>query len=343
MPSPGTVLIRADGSHTKGLGHVYRSSNLARELIARGHEVVICTRSNEVSERLFAEIGCPLHVLDTEGADYVPAEILRDTSPDVMLLDLLETEEDPLKALRQRSPARLISIDDAGAGLRLADVVINALATRWGRHQQKEVCAKLYEGLAYMILSDEICARIGAWRPMTDRPTARVLMAFGGSDTHNMSERALAALSAAPRPIEVRLNLGPAAQPSSRLENAIQGSPHEVTVLRETPDLVDEFLAADLVVCGGGLMIYELAALGVPAAAVATEPHEVTNVEHMAAAGSAVALGTADSFDPPRAAKTIAELLADEEARRSMSSKGPAVIDGRGLERCVEIIEDLMG
>ena len=88
-------------------------------------------------------------------------------------------------------------------------------------------------------------------------------------------------------------------------------------------------------------MLYELAALGVPAAALAAEEHEVLNIRYWANAGSAADLGDWRAFDPGRIAAAIAALIADRAARAAMSAAGRTAVDGGGLARCLAVLDGL--
>lgn len=330
------ILIRVDGDHAIGLGHIYRMRALAQALVAEGAEVRVLTLAGTVGATLLRDAGLTVEELPRSDDHESLRRLVSVWRPAVVVIDTLETTDDTLAALRPENGA-LVTIDDVGAGLRLADAVINPIVFHWGRYRAEECRARLFEGPAYMMLQPEARER-AAHDPAIPPRAERLLLTFGGTDTRNVTERVLEAVNRLDGPLTLRVNLGPGAAPSPRFDAAAAKTPHRLTVMRGCPSLIAEFAAADLVLCAGGVMLYEVAALGVPAAAVATEDHETTNIAYWAARGTAVPLGHHAALDPGRVAEEVGRLLNDQPARRAMSMRGRALVDGRGLARCVAVI-----
>lgn len=331
-----TVLIRVDGTPERGLGHVVRMQRLAAGLGARGHRIAFATIAGTLGERVLGEAGLLCHPLaSAEPASF--AALVAEQAPRLVIFDVLDTDAALMDAAGGRP---VLCFDDCGAGLARAAAVINPIVFHWGRYAVADCRARLYEGPAYMILPPEIAAlRDGRGGP--ERPGLRLLLAFGGTDTHGVTPRMVENLNRAAPPLSLRINLGPGAAPSAALDRAVAGSPHAIQVLDGVPSLLAEFAAADLVVCGGGIMLYELAALGVPAAALATEDHEAVNIAWFTARGTAIDLGHHHALAAAEAARRLVETLTDRSARAGLAGAGPALVDGRGLERCVTVVEDL--
>lgn len=329
---PSSLAIRADASPQRGLGHLVRMGRLADALTARGHGVRFLTDAGSLGERLLREQGRDIAIMD--GADDFATLTRVTATVDLTVFDVLDTRDDEIDAV---STGHMVCFDDCGAGLRRAAAVINPIVFSWNRYLPG--CRQgLFEGPDYMILPP----RLVAARPMVAAKAHRLLMAFGGTDTHGLSGRMLTLLGALPRSLHVRLNLGPGAVPSPTLEQAVRTSLHRVDILRGVPDLVAEMVRADLVICGGGIMLYELTAMGVPCAALATEDHEVLNIAWFAGQGCIADLGNHAVLTADILAKRVTPLLDDGAVRRRLSDTGKATVDGQGLSRVVTIIEDLL-
>lgn len=342
VPQPLTgrrVLIRVDGDHLIGLGHIYRMRTLAQGLASRGAEVTMLTLAGTVGGALLREAG--LRVREVARADDHAAlrSVVGALQPAIVIVDILETTTEALRALRPEGGS-LLTVDDVGAGLRLADAVINPIVFHWGRYRPEDSRARLFEGPAYMILQPEV-AGYTAHAPEISPLGERVLLAFGGTDTRNVTERMLEALNRVGRTLTLRVNLGPGAIPSSRFDTAVTGTLHRLTVMRGCPSLIAEFAAADLVICAGGVTLYELAALGIPAAAVATEDHEAVNIAYWTAQGTTIPLGYHATLDLDHVAGEVEKLLSDRPMRQSMAMRGHALVDGRGLSRCLDVIAEI--
>ncbi|CAO3460729.1 hypothetical protein [Azospirillum argentinense] len=335
MPAAG-ILIRVDGDHAIGLGHIFRMRALTQRLIGNGFPVALAVQRETPGEMVLREAGLTVHGLADDEA-FLP--LARNCGARVVILDVLNTSVDLLRTLRQTGIRRLVTLDDEAGGLEEADLVINAIVSLAGRYDAAACRAQLYEGPAYMILQPEM-VRSGPPQPAPDR-ARRLLLCFGGSDTRGLSARVLTALGTLPGPLDLHLNLGPAALQDEELISARMASPHLVTVMRGVPDLAACFQSMDLVLCAGGIMLYELAALGVPAAAIAAEPHELATVDFFAGAGCALNLGYYATLEPNDLTVRLASLLNSAARRRDMARCGPLLVDGEGLGRCVRLIGEL--
>ncbi|GAA4247962.1 hypothetical protein GBZ26_09870 [Azospirillum formosense] len=335
MPA-AEILIRVDGGHVIGLGHIFRMRALAHRLIGNGFSVALAVRRETPGETVLREAGLVVHGLADDEA-FLP--LAQTCGAGIVILDVLNTSVDLLRALRRAGIRRLVTLDDEAGGLMEADLVINSIVSLAGRYDATACRAQLCEGPAYMILQPEM-ARSGPPRPVPDR-ARRLLLCFGGSDTRGLSARVLSALGALPGPLDLHLNLGPAALQGQGLISARIASPHPVTVMRGVPDLAACFRNMDLVLCAGGIMLYELAALGVPAAAIASEPHERATIDFFVGAGCVLDLGYYETLRPSDLTARLASLLDSAARRRDMARCGPLLVDGGGLERCVRLIGKL--
>lgn len=339
MTAPGKIILRADGDHQIGLGHIYRGLALGNALSTARWQVSYVTLGDTMGEQMFRQTGKPVYTVTDRNGPYVTPDVLTTIEPDVVLLDTLDSDQPRLQSLKGSTSARLIAMDDTKAGLDLADVVINAIVAHHGTYSADSIQAALYEGPAYMILNGDIVGVMGS-KGGVAKQAKKILLSFGGTDTHNVTERMLDALNEISDRFDIRINLGPASEPTGRLEKVTAASPHKVTVLRGVPSLIAEFAAADLVVCAGGISLYELAAIGVPAAAIATEPHEVDTIHYCATHRTCLDLGWERDMDFALAATAISDLATDLSARQEMVRKGPLLVDGQGLERCINIITE---
>jgi spore coat polysaccharide biosynthesis predicted glycosyltransferase SpsG len=302
------VLIRADGSHAIGLGHIFRMRTLANGLKAKGARVAFISLADHPSLELLKAAG--ITVLAFDGPDY--HLVLRDTidsiKPDLVIQDVLDTSHESMAELRSLTSAMIVNIDDTAAGLEAADMVINSMVFHWNRYGKEKVKALLFEGPRYAILQPGIGTLIRREKYIHEHAT-EILIAIGGTDTHFVTQRALLSLNAVKTALNVRINMGPGSRISTQLERAIGSSPHRITLDRSNPDLLGAMFDADLVVCGGGTMLYELAAMGVPSACIATEPHEVLNMKYWEDQGATVALGWEKDLDGYSVSRTLNTLI----------------------------------
>jgi UDP-2,4-diacetamido-2,4,6-trideoxy-beta-L-altropyranose hydrolase len=145
----------------------------------------------------------------------------------------------------------------------------------------------------------------------------RVLVSVGASEIAGGPALADAVAAALPG-AEVRFVAGPYAEapPGGR-----------VAVVRAPSDLLDELLAADLVVSAAGQTMLEAACAGTPCVAVELAENQRRQLHALADAGAVV------PATPDTAADAVAALAADPERRRALAERAPVVVDGFGALR----------
>jgi spore coat polysaccharide biosynthesis predicted glycosyltransferase SpsG len=144
-----------------------------------------------------------------------------------------------------------------------------------------------------------------------------VLVSVGGSGIAGGGALAHAVAETLPG-AEVRFVAGPYAD---------EAPDERVHVVRAPGDLLDELLAADVVVSAAGQTMLEAACTGTPCVAVEFAENQRRQLTALADAGAVV------PATPDTAAAAVAGLAADPERRRALAQRSPAVIDGFGALR----------
>jgi spore coat polysaccharide biosynthesis predicted glycosyltransferase SpsG len=109
-------------------------------------------------------------------------------------------------------------------------------------------------------------------------------------------------------------------------------------------DLMRALVVADVAVVAGGVTLYEVCALGVPAVGLAVVPEQLAAIRRFSREGAALDAGDA-STDPgaiDAAARGVARLIGSAALRRSSSARARALVDGRGTRRVARHVQALM-
>jgi spore coat polysaccharide biosynthesis protein SpsF len=326
-----SVFFRVDGGRSIGMGHVVRCLSLAGVLRnMHGCQVAFCMNQDEVGISRVQTLGWP--VLPVGLGDFG-----NEARGDALVVDLAGgVPAEIVLSLREKHPRTLIVLMDGACTGRLeADLVVSPLerlpeAASWvGFRGQR------YEGPSYAIL-DPVFAHVPR-RSTTANNVRRVLVTMGGSDPHQLTLQALRALDEMPDVFETTVALGPAFLHDSALRSWLATARRQYEIRREDC-LRDLMVASDLAVVSFGTTVYEMAAVGLPAVALAISEDHAQAAEIFARDGTLVTLGLFSSLTAKKLQGAVRELINDSARRLSMAQWGQDLVDGRGAERVAELL-----
>jgi CMP-N-acetylneuraminic acid synthetase/spore coat polysaccharide biosynthesis predicted glycosyltransferase SpsG len=306
----GTVVFRLRANRLVGSGHLYHCLQLAEELADQEIRFLLVD-CDEFVGRILTERGYR-HRPETDLAADLAA--LRGPGINVVVNDVLDTLETDLLVQRVAG-FRVVSIEDLGAGPRLAEWVVNALYPAG-----PDPLAHVDAGARWAPLRGEFCDLPP--KAVRDRPE-RVLLTFGGTDPAGLSTRFARALVGRVDAV-VTVVLGPGI-PDVAL-------PDGVVVRRSVASMAAEMSAADVVVTSAGRTVYEAAATGTPVVVVAQNAREATHA-HLGFDSGVVFLGLGPLVDDEHVVSVVGRLLGDVSLRRELSGRLRASVDTRGSER----------
>ncbi len=339
------LLIRADASAEIGAGHVMRCLALAQGWQDRGGRALVATA-----------MGHPAIAgrLDEEGVEVHPLAAAPGSAEDVELTARLAREAGAawavvdgyhFDAVYQRrlkdAGLRVLWIDDeAHTEHYLADLVLNQNPHAEPRlYARRERHARLLLGPRFALLRREF----RRWRRRERRIQNRarqVLITLGGSDPHNVTAKILRELQdAGDRGLAARVVLGGLNPHLDEARAAAESSRIPVEILHDISDMVPLMAQADLAVAAAGSTTWELLYMGLPAILLVFAPNQEPIAREVARRGAALDLGWHQELSAAAVAAAVAELAGSPEARARMSRIGRFWVDGRGVERVLDAIE----
>jgi spore coat polysaccharide biosynthesis predicted glycosyltransferase SpsG len=311
--------ICLESSHARGLGHLFRSLNLARELQRRGHGVTLLVNDDAASLRVLREHGHAPLVVD-----------LRDLSGgwertlaarhgfSVWIDDRLDTDAAHAAHVRAAGIA-LVTFDDRGSGAALADLHVAALAFESGQLVGKRVL----RGVDYLILNPDLAR----YQRLRGAPGS-LLVTLGGSDTYGATVKVVGQLVA--RGLDATVVVGPAFAHRQAL-NAVLTDAFKLRV--GVPSMAEEMSRHELAITGGGITPFEANATGLPCLVVANEDFEIPVGRELARLGGALFAGHHEAID-------LSALDSPLPLER-MSRAGMAKVGLGGTARVVDALEGL--
>ena len=292
--------LAVNASLSLGFGHAVRCRRIARAF--DGHAAIYPL--SEACRRFFEASGFGSEILDWRS----------DALPAVMVTDLREAH--PIThAIRSQGSVH-ISIHDMGLAQCLSDIAIDgsvANVVPYAHHQDQ----KLFLGPSYMIT-----------RPVTRAAAAdiedTVLVTAGGGASAEFARRIA----------DQMIPLGIRVVPTTGFSSNPRNPP--------TPDSQIEHAMATcrFAISAAGTTLYDLLASGVPTISVAVDRIQLRTAEEFQQLGATVCAGLLDRLSSSELLDRCREMLGNKILVSQMVSTGRNIVDGKGLSRVIDIIEN---
>jgi spore coat polysaccharide biosynthesis predicted glycosyltransferase SpsG len=164
---------------------------------------------------------------------------------------------------------------------------------------------------------------------------------MGGSDTYGATVIVAKLLKNLRKDITVHFFLGPSFKHSEQLLNTLTNNPYNFEIYNFTKNLLGKLNNMDIVICGGGLTLFEVCAMGLPSMALANELHEIETINYFESKGATINLGYLYAINPSSIRDKINTLLIGKKNYLDKISQNAFNMKVNFDERKIfEIIED---
>jgi len=349
-----TIVMAGGGSG----GHVVPLLAVARELEARGHELIFIGTRTGFEAKLVPAAGFPLEFIEIGGLKRVGlARTLR------TLIQLPLSIRRVLRLLAKYRPAAVFSLGGYAAG----PVVLAALSKRLplivmepnampgltnrqvGRFVYRALlgfadASRFFPPGKSEVTGLPVRSEFFGIAPKAREVKLTVLITGGSQGSRTLNEAARGSWSyfrEAKFPVRFIHQTGAAAYEKLAPKFAEAGMEGEM--VRFIEDMPEAFRRADLVVCRAGAgAVAELAAAGKPAILVplptAADQHQLRNAEAFEKAGAAVLVLDKD-MDGGRFFEEVAKLQANQEVLRRMGEKARTLAHPDAARRAADVVE----
>lgn len=324
-------IICIEASHQRGMGHLFRGMHLGQALSRSGHGVSFVINRDRASIDVLRSRGFSPDIVDSYHSENWESPIIARHAPDWWINDRMDTDEGHARTVTAAG-VRMATFDDHGGGAGLAAYdflpldLCPASPLPNGRY-----------GPRYLVLDPAIKDFREARKSRS--PGNSVVVTMGGSDTYGVSPAVVQALAAGTPQASLQVVAGPNFRHHEQLLDAARRVPNPPRVLERVDSLTALMAEADLVVCGGGVTLFEAAALGVTALTVANETHEIPVAEWFARQGFSLHAGFHRDDFADALSRDAEVLLNDAEKRRRMGERGMALVDLGGAESIISLLE----
>lgn len=252
------VAIYVNGNNKRGIGHIYRSLEIADEFLVKPD---IYFDTNQTDLAVFGDTKhnlCPINGI----AELY--QICQKKQYTIFINDILTTSIDYMIGLRSVLPnAKIVNFEDDGEGQIKADLVFNAL---YQSSDQPQVKA----GEQYYIASKTFMF----YEPIRIKDKVkRVFISFGGADPQNYSDRLLSMISKEEyKNYYFIVVLGRA---KYNVESLLDYNRYNnIEVFYNVENMPELMSSCDIGITSRGRTGYELAFLGIPSIAMAQNKRE---------------------------------------------------------------------
>ena len=349
------VGIRVDGGQGIGMGHIMRCLALAREFRRTGKSVYFICKVAEGTKKMIEE-GFEVIVLD-RGEDkkidvnlepgpnllkeaYEMIPMIDQKKIEVLIIDTYDVSIEYFSALKTRVK-KLVYIDDLKKAVHPVDMVINGnLTSEYMDYQKNSADQLLLLGPAYNIIREE-------FRDLKHRKIHKqvrhIMITTGGTDTHHMTSRLLDMILSDREDLNLTIHLiiGSLFRDIADLKK-IEEQDHRVILHENTAYISEIMQLADIGISAGGTTLYELAACGTPTLAFILADNQEVLVEKMDEKGYVISLGWFHEIEASRFSKQLKALINNHTQRIKMGRRAQQLVDGRGIERIVVYIDEMI-
>ena len=317
------IAIFCKASFSHGMGHLVRQSHIAKILRNRGNEINFFTPDYSPAQLW----------LDQCGLSHQTLTDVKQVSSDLIILDVQDTSAAFIKNLRQDKKA-VVSFEDLGEGRNHVDLLVDC---NLGEEKSTELPVQTLFGNNYAVLAEEFEAYHS--KPRVFKNTINsVLVTFGGTDPHSLTLTLAQKISHIHPRLSITLLAGPGNRNIPALKD-LESKYAQVRLLDSTSEMAQTLFSHDIVFCAGGVTLHESMAVGTPAFVINQVQHQADKANRAEKQGAALNLGMSDSWAENRLPKI---LQSSPKILEKMSQAGKSMIDGKGLKRIVDAIEELL-
>jgi UDP-2,4-diacetamido-2,4,6-trideoxy-beta-L-altropyranose hydrolase len=326
------VLVRADASRTLGIGHVTRCLTLAKQLHARGADVVFACRKLE--GHIWSEIeAAGFEVRDPDARD--------DSRCDWLVVDHYELDARYESAMRARAD-RIFVVDDLADRSHDCDLLLDQnlyadMERRYFRYIPDH--ARMLAGPQFALLRPEFAeARLKVKRPQA---LQRIFVFFGGSDPTNETLKVLSALREIQHTDITVTALVGVSNPRREELAAFARTMSHATLMDQTDRISDVMLANDLAIAAGGSTTWERCCLGLPSIAISIADNQTALSQTLGERGYQKYLGESSGVTTATILECVERALDDFSEMQGMGLRSMELVDGLGAERVVATLESI--
>lgn len=326
------ILLRADASHSQGVGHVMRILTIAEELRNRSLEPILAVNDSKIDwlEEVMSESGLPRLKVVPASLD---RRMIQEIAPVATIIDSYVLPADVVNALKTEVKVTMAIIDGDTLGYEcdlFVDPNLGAEATALVSPYRE----RLLSGAAFTLVRAAILEqreiRLRRSRLELDLRPLRLLCLTGGTDVRHAVETFNAVLE------HIRFDFQAVVVSNVKPTNLTRKAIH----LRPTKDLHTHFPYVDAAISAAGTTTWELLTCAIPSVFYSVVDNQERTLRSLTDQGLCITLGSLDELhhNPLGTARAIEDFLANKELRVNLAERSLRTFDGQGVKRVVDTL-----
>ena len=317
------IVFIANANDEIGISRIYRCIALASRLLS-DNVLFLLDENHKMGIDIVNKFNFPYKLY--KGNDNL-FRLLEEFNPQIVINDISDTSKDYVN--RQKDMGFfVINFEDIGEGSEDADVVFDVLYEHDGGF------GNIFIGYKYYLLRDEFYFQP---KKVVNPEVDNVLIAYGGEDSNNLTERTLEAVldSGYAGRIDVILPFN-----YSKKEEIVQKyeMKNNIQIYHRVKNISDFMLRADIVFSSAGRKMYEICSVGTPCICICQNGREQTH-EFGSSENGFINMGLAETLSNEDIKRQFNLLWQDFELRQKMSNIMKSIDLKHGFENIWSVVE----
>ena len=317
------IALIVNASDEIGISRMDRCIALASRLLS-DNVLFLLDENHQMGIDMVNKFNCPYRLYDGEDELF---DLLKRFNPHIVINDVSDTSKDYINRQKQLG-FFVINFEDVGTGSEDADLVFDVLYEHDGGF------GNIFIGYKYYLLRDEFYFQP---KKIVNPNVDTVLIAFGGDDSNNLTERTLESVlgSGYAGRIDVILPFN-----YSKKEQILQKyeMSHNVQIYHRVNNISDFMLRADIVFSSAGRKMYEICSVGTPCICICQNGREQTHAFGSPKNGF-INMGLAEFLSNEDITNQFKVLWQDFELRQTMNAMMKSIDLKHGFENIWSVVE----
>ena len=329
------IFIRVDGANIKeiGTGHLYRMIFLADYIYQKiGISPLFVISGYPETKSILKRSNLKYFEINCKDETNEILKLSSSLRKDILIIDMMDREDDFIKTLVEKYI--IVSFDDSKGGAKWSDVAINSVVG--GPLNRKN-----YYGSKYFLIRPEIY-KYHLRDKTISSSVKKIIICLGGSDPCSINLILIEWLKGLAFSGQVEWVLGSTVKGKDLIIERFKSLNLDITPIIDYKNIGKLYFDADLCISAAGFSLYEMACVGLPAITICLYPHQIPTAKKFEKTGAICNLGYFKDITEVHFRTALYELFNDQSQRYSMSRNGKTFVDGLGIERVMDKMNNLI-